>query len=973
MDKHTGVLLLVALQCIGAFNVLGAGLLKSPDFTLPGNPAAAGQVAWKVAPADRGQWRVLPGQGPNGKGSIRFENPSGRVAGPLAHDVVCEPNTDYVIVGWTKSDGKALPMIRVVAPEFGDKPLVIFYGEEKPKWRRFVRQFNVGPNQRLSVRLYGTGEHALVPAKPGPVGTTDFGPVEIWRASEFPTSERPPSGFMRERPGRNLALKKTYVLDPPPNYGLTTDPGDREQLTDGSYTTGSFWGEKSTVGWQPPNGVVTITIDLGVGEAIGGVSVNSAAGASGVSWPNSIDLMVSDDGKAYSAAGELIGLSVPNGLPRNNTFSVHRYWTDALDVRGRFLRLIIHGSPYIFIDEIEVFAPTPNAKRVTAVGRGVSALVTGGRMDLIGVGVRRRLVSDLQEIDEALANANLNVAERKHCASELSEIAAATLKAAVIDEKDFKAVLPVSSLHRRLLGLQALLWRSQGVRQPVVWAAEQWSPLDFIGLLPERLSEPSLDVFLMRGEHRSAAFNISNPLESEVVCRLQIVGLSDGFAAAGVAVREVAWTDTKSGVPVADALPDAIRVGDGYEVRIPAGLTRQVWLTVRGAAFTPGRHAGRVVLSGLGARVIEIPLKIEVSKISFPVKPTLSLGGWDYTDSDFHVVTGENRGALTGFLREHFVDAPWARGSCLPFSLDFRQLDKWIELWPGARCYYFFLNVGPSYGGIPAGTPEFDKKVGAWITACVKHLRALGVPPERIALHIQDEPTQPAQFNSISAWSRAIHRAEPGVIIWANPSAHANAGAAKAVVPDCDIICLHRPNYLSKSVLYHELLDQARTSAKRLAMYSCTGPVGELDPYSYHRLQAWSCWEIGATEEFFWAFSDSGGGSSWNEYQAPGSSYCPLFLDKTTVTTAKHMEAIREGIQDYEYLTMLQEKIREVEKRQPQLPAIRTARELLAKAPSLVLRERGVENLMWNGAKDRTVADRVRRELLGAVEALANP
>ncbi len=34
-------------------------------------------------------------------------------------------------------------------------------------------------------------------------------------------------------PGPNLALGKSYTLDPSPNYDYCTDPGDNEQLTDG--------------------------------------------------------------------------------------------------------------------------------------------------------------------------------------------------------------------------------------------------------------------------------------------------------------------------------------------------------------------------------------------------------------------------------------------------------------------------------------------------------------------------------------------------------------------------------------------------------------------------------------------------------------------------------------------------------------------------------------------------------------------
>jgi hypothetical protein len=48
---------------------------------------------------------------------------------------------------------------------------------------------------------------------------------------------------------RNIALHCPYTLQPAPNYRYCTDPDDRIQLTDGNYTQGYFWTQKSTVGW----------------------------------------------------------------------------------------------------------------------------------------------------------------------------------------------------------------------------------------------------------------------------------------------------------------------------------------------------------------------------------------------------------------------------------------------------------------------------------------------------------------------------------------------------------------------------------------------------------------------------------------------------------------------------------------------------------------------------------------------------
>lgn len=45
----------------------------------------------------------------------------------------------------------------------------------------------------------------------------------------------------------NIALGKSYTLCPQPSYSHCTDPGDREQLTDGKTTTGYFWTQLGTI------------------------------------------------------------------------------------------------------------------------------------------------------------------------------------------------------------------------------------------------------------------------------------------------------------------------------------------------------------------------------------------------------------------------------------------------------------------------------------------------------------------------------------------------------------------------------------------------------------------------------------------------------------------------------------------------------------------------------------------------------
>ena len=122
---------------------------------------------------------------------------------------------------------------------------------------------------------------------------------------------------------------------------------------------------------------------------------------------------------------------------------------------------------------------------------------------------------------------------------------------------------------------------------------------------------------------------------------------------------------------------------------------------------------------------------------------------------------------------------------------------------------------------------------------------------------------------------------------------------------------------------------------------------------------------------FYWAFGDNGSGSDWNEAGSPGTSYSPAFLAPDGVTPAKHLEAIREGVEDYEYLSLLRDRIAALEQAGTSGEKLASAQKVLATATAAVLNASGVDKLHWADPKDRGVADRVRLEILTTLEALA--
>lgn len=767
---------------------------------------------------------------------------------------------------------------------------------------------------------------------------------------------------------QNIAKGRKYTLDPKPSYQYCTDPGDEIQLTDGVYTEGYFWTQSGTVGWSGVNPAY-ITIDLEAVEPISGVSFSTAAGVAGVEWPVSILILVSDDGKTWAYPGDLVVLSAKNGQPKTEGYSEHRFWTDELRTCGRYVKLVVSGSgAFIFVDEIELHRGSDEFLAEPPAGRKIEDVTDFFREVLVTQCVIRRLRNDLAAVREALQD----IPERAELDKELDAIDEEIPRITQIQTRDFKTIFPLNSLHKRIFSVQGAIWRKKGLKQLVAWQKNRWDMLS-----PTEQPDGDgvqIDVAMMRNEYRSAAFNLSNPGPKDLELDVAILGLPGEPNPDYITVHDVPFTDTKSGVPVAAALPPAKKLEQHFRFEIPAGMTRQVWLTFHTKDIPAGEYSGEIVIAN---DVVRIPVKLRIYSFTFPDQPTLHVGGWDYTDQDNqYEVTPDNRTAFISHLRGHFVDTPWATGSVMPLgeydgqgnmtrepSTD--NFQKWLTRWPDVRNYYVFAAVGNRFGGFEMGTPPFKRAVSQWITWWVDTLAKWNIKPQQLGLLLVDEPHSHEQDKTIIEYAKVIKAAQPKVVIWEDPTWQEPWKATPELFELSTTLCPNLPMWIGQGEQFAEFYVKQRDAGRILWFYSCSGPGKLLDPYSYHRMQHWFCWKYQARGSGFWAFGDSNGASSWNEYLSKVGAYTPLFLDRESVTGGKHMEAIREGIEDYEYLRMLRDRIAEVEGKGVKGKAVDSAKKLLNTAAdrvtSCMLKP---EQIYWNYAKDRSIADAVRLDVL---------
>lgn len=961
------LLLLTALALATAVAALGAEAVRNADFSAAGDrPALA--AAWEL-PAG-GAWQRSGSAGPQGRACLVFTatRPAGGCVRQRADFLT--PGATYVLRVVSRSDGRLQPAVRLWDPGQNKEVLPLVVLAAGKEWEARSLEFRP-PSADLTVELYPDA---------GVVGGR-----KVTGEAAFASLQITPQGEARRRQvvphlGENLALTRPYTLAPNPNYSLCADAGDAVQLTDGVYTEGHFWTRPSTVGWSG-SAPRLINIDLGHDLPIKGVSFSTAAGVAQVRWPAHLYLFVSPDGTLWHRVGDLVALAAAHDpLPLYGEYTNHRFWTDQLRTHARYVQVVAVSDDYTFVDEIEVIRGDDSLMAASYPDAGIGDVQAYMAETVCDELIRQQLRRDLAAVAEDLAA--LPEAARATPAARLAALGKQIEDLAHVPMAGFRVVLPMLPLERELFALQATVWRLQGKPALRLWAARRWDPLLPSAEPPDGSATPALAVDMMVGEYRAAALNLTNAGAEPLRLTVRLVGLPGGNNPSYVSVHSVEHVGTRWCDSVAAALPLAPAVPGGYSVEVQPGMTRQVWLTVHSTGLQAGTYAGRLELGGAGP-LRTVPLSLKVYPLRFPARTTLCLGGWDYTNNEAsYAIQPGNYRATVAYLQEHFVNMPWAGSGALPRGAfdaegnmtppDTANFDNWIRVWPQAHLYAVFVPSQDNLEGEKMGTERFNKMVGSWIRFWVGHLRQRGLKPNQLALLVYDEPNSKPQYDLIAAWGRAIKAAAPEVLLFEDPQPQ-DANDPREMLGLVDIIAPYRSQYLTNPGGWLQgLYEDARKQGKSLWFYNADGPTRSFDPYSYYLVQEWHVFANGGGGSCFWAFSDGGGVSCWNEYPAKGKGpYTPFYLDDSGVTTAKYMEAVREGVEDFEYLTMLQRRVTELAKQGAPAARLAAARKLLVDGPRRVLAEDVTRCYTWDQPKNRAVQDAVRVEVLRMLVELA--
>jgi hypothetical protein len=785
--------------------------------------------------------------------------------------------------------------------------------------------------------------------------TTDLFPV-IGRTAVLLMLLAAPAAHAAEP--MNVALGRPYTLDPAPNYSGGTSKTGAQVLTDGRVTeSGTMWVQPSAVGWSHVR-PVTITIDLGDAIPIDRVTWHGAAGKAGVEWPESLVAFGSVDGRNFTLLGNLVELDAERGSspPPLGQYSDYTYSARLPTTTVRFLRLMADPrDPYLFVDEIQVFRGTQAQAR--APSRAIVDTMTEFWRIHTAIKVRTAISGDLARVRGRLAALNLPESMRRQFDQQAANAAAAQISKLTATLTS-RPTLPIGPDHAALYAALGAAENAAGEARLRAWPADPWYPLQPedvpAGQVPERVI-----IGGMRGERRSGAINVRNSTATPQ--DVEISAAVDGIPAEQLSLAPVLWTGTQAAGWTATKIgrPDP-------HLTVPAGVTRQVWITFDASNATPGVHAGSIaVRPANGGSAVEVPVALRVFATSFPTHPAVLVQGWDYLqDPGTSSITPTNIEAVGPFLRSQAVNVAWATRKVFELgSYDSaghlsqppstNTLDSWLARWPNATRYRVYISVKNEIAGISITDARFPVAVKEWANFWAAAVKQRGYNPQTFELHLVDEPRNDAQAQTEIAWGQAIKRSGSGLRIWVNPNWPDPSGTPREVLDVADVVCINLRIANTAGDSYWRWARQLADSGKAVEIYGTDGPVRSLDPYAYYRASFWRAHSIGAIGVGFWSFSDTGGGESSDEFAIQGTDYVPYYLDRDSLTRGKHMEALSEGARDYEYLHLLglvAEKSTNPQKR-------REAASLLEQAIPAVLSSAGTPYGPWVTPRNRTVAD----------------
>ncbi|TLD41213.1 MAG: hypothetical protein JETT_2501 [Candidatus Jettenia ecosi] len=668
----------------------------------------------------------------------------------------------------------------------------------------------------------------------------------------------------------NLANGKAYIVSPQQNYtqSVSAPASDTTSLTDGKYTVGYFWSQKTTVGWQRAK-TVEIIIDLEKEYNIGSIAFNTARGeGAGVYYPAHIAAFVGTDHEHLLYVGDI----AINSENQPGSYQIKRFELNGIGIRGRYVFLeVVPKGLYLFCDEIEVIEGSSGSGQKGTLSVDQSRTFTD---QIRRIGIEKELQNG--QIDN-LNKTIVDVPEEEHIRKIKRQIAS------LQTTNDVKAV------EADMLALRCAVLRARFPgNELMIQTINPWAQIT-PNIFPVEVAPLALSFMLPKGGYDSQALIVTNLSEKS---RGISVSLDKSPAGVELVLYQVPFIKTAAMEYVADPL---VPVEKRFMLR--PGESRLVFVIVHGTQSGTWSHTLRIKRED---RVKSIPITTYVANTELP--KNLRLNSVNWAELNFKLIRDRKQIAVNDLLSHHtnVIDVPPAYLPIGELVQDFGPLEEYLRISNGITKVLLFANFRPVTRSSVNGKYAFmgnEWKVWfeKWFEELTKVAAKAGIPKENLYFYPYDEMDgkHVEDFIAFATW---VRKEISDIRLYAT----INNKSALQALPYLDV---------AQVVNREDLLGDIRTTGPEIWLYKANGPAKSLSPYSYYRMMSWKAFLNGYTGVGFWAYADAGSGdnpgTAWDDFDGKNPDYAVIYEGEgNTIISSRRWEAWRMGIEDYELLTM---------------------------------------------------------------------
>jgi len=375
---------------------------------------------------------------------------------------------------------------------------------------------------------------------------------------------------------------------------------------------------------------------------------------------------------------------------------------------------------------------------------------------------------------------------------------------------------------------------------------------------------------------------------------------------------------------------------------LPAGQTHGFWVDLYvPAAAKPGEYRGVYRVTAEGGRVAEVPVVLTVWDFELPRVSTLrtALGspadrmrsyyqqrakeGKEPEPSDWNAVELQ----CAEMLSRHRINATPPPGSLVPVAREDGTFEIPEEQIVAFRQFVDRYHVNAFQVPRPSSVvkdPEADRdKLHRWLASWDRAAAELDRPQVLFYTYLKDEPNDEEAYRYVQKWGRAVREAGSVVKVLVVEQTWTQNEEWGDLYGAVDIWCPLFPLFKAESAARRQALGETVWTYTALCQREKT-PWWHIDyPLLNYRVPAWIAWRFRIRGLLYW-----GGMSYWRQVDDPWTDpktldrrqgrKDPLYNGEGTIVypgravgydgiaPSLRLKALRDSIEDYEYLAMLE-------------------------------------------------------------------